>query len=52
MTKYGIEDKDGNRKATKGTAIIIPQNTIKRIETIYDEGSEILKIDKEKSKHK
>lgn len=52
MTKYAIEDKYGNRKATKGAAIIIPQNTIKCIETIYGENSEVLKIDREKSKHK
>ena len=52
MMPYMIENENGNKDTMKGTAVIIPQNTIKRIETIYYEGSEILKIDEEKTKHK
>ena len=44
--------KNSSTPSTDRRAIIIPQNTIKCIETVYTEDSEILKIDAEKSKHK
>lgn len=50
LMPYIIEGSGNSKQAKDDRAVILPCNKIKRMETAYDEGSEILKINQEKQK--